>query len=217
MNPVLVEIDGHIATVVLNRPDRRNALDLAAWRAFGPVMDDISRRTDIGCVVLRGAGGRAFCAGHDLSRFGDERRTLEQVLTYSGIVKRVTDAIRDCPHATVAMIQGPCMGAGVQLMTNCDIRLAAASARIALTPAKVGLFLEYELVNTLVAVVGRATALEMVLEGRAYDGREAVAKGLVSRVFPDEELERETVALATTLADAGKDEAPRAIARRRDL
>lgn len=217
MEPILVETDRRIATVVLNRPDRRNALDLSAWRAFGPAMDGIARRTDVDCVVFRGAGGRAFCAGHDLSRFGDERRTREQVLAYSATVKAVCDSIRDCPHPTVAMIQGSCMGAGVQLMTNCDFRLAAESARIALTPAKVGLYLEYELVDALVAVVGRATALEMVLEGRAYDGGEAAAKGLVNRVIPDEELERETLALAATLADTAKDEGLRTIARRTDL
>ena len=204
MTRVLLEVDERIASVSLNRPERHNAVDLTGWRALTEVLDGVAARTDVGCVVFRGVGTHAFCAGHDLSSFEKERNTRAQVKTFSAAVKTAVDAIRDCPLPTVAMIRGPCMGAGVQIATNCDLRIASDTARLSLTPKKVGLYLEYELMDALISLTGRATAMEMVLEGRVYDAQEAYARHLVNRVTADADLERESYLLAAALADSGK-------------
>ena len=217
MARIVVDTQDRIATVSLNRPERLNAVDLAGWRELKDAVDGVAARDDVGCVVFRGVGDRAFCAGHDLSRFDDERNSPDQVRAFSAAVKAAMDAIRDCPHPTLAMVRGPCMGAGVQLATNCDLRIASDTSRISLTPKKVGLFLEYELMDALISLTGRATAMEMVLEGRTYGAEEAVAKRLVDRATADADLERETYALAATLAETGKADGLIAAGRRDDL
>lgn len=215
--PILVDSDGAVATVAFNRPDRRNAIDLDAWRVLDAALGALATRDELRCLVLRGAGDGPFCAGHDLSRFAAERRTPAQVKAFSATVKGVADAIRDFPRPTVAMIRGHCMGAGVQIALNCDFRVAGDSARIALTPQKVGLYLEYELIDALVALVGVAAAQEVVLAGRVYGAGEARRIGLVNVAVGDDALETETAALAARLAGAEKTVARPALGRRPDL
>lgn len=216
MSTIQLETSGAIATVIINRPARHNSVDLATWRLLGDAVADLAPRGDIRCVVFRGAGDRAFCAGHDLTRFPDDRRTSDQVRAFAELTRDITAAIRDMPQPTVAMIRGFCMGAGVQISTNCDIRIAAESSRLALTPKKVGLFLEYDLLDALVSVVGVATAMEMVLEARVYDAAEALAKGLVQRVVPDDNLDDETTALALRLVEREKPDGITMIRRHAD-
>lgn len=216
MSTVQVETSGAIATVIINRPARHNSVDLATWRLLSDAVAELAPRSDIRCVVFRGAGDRAFCAGHDLTRFAEDRRTRDQVRAFAELTWGITAAIRDMPQPTVAMIRGFCMGAGVQISTNCDIRIAAESTQMALTPKKVGLFLEYDLLDALVSVVGVATALEMVLEARVYGAEEALAKRLVQRVVSDDRLEKEVAALATALAERGKPDGINMIRRHAD-
>lgn len=205
MPAILVDSDGPVATLTLNRPERQNAIDLETWRQIDTALRDLAARDHVRCLIIRGAGDRAFCAGHDLSRFEAERSNREEVKAFSATVKGVSDAICDFPRPTIAMIHGYCMGAGVQIAVNCDIRIAAESSRIALTPKKVGLYLEYELIDVLVSLVGIAATQEIVLEGRTYTADDAKRIGLVNRVIADGNLESETRALAVALAGRDKD------------
>jgi len=198
--PILIERTDVIATVVINRPEKRNALNLDTWRRVADAFSSLSQDDDLRCIVIRGAGNEAFAAGADISGFETERSNLPQVKHYSDVTHAALQAIADCRHPTVAMIRGYCLGGGFELATYCDLRIASDNARLGIPVKLMGLYLGYEMFGSLIAVVGQSTALEIVLEGRVYDAREAYDKGLVNRVVPDAELEREAYATAERIA-----------------
>ena len=107
--------DGEIATLTLNNPGKLNAIDLGMWNRLAEKMSEISIDHRIRCVVLRGAGNEAFAAGGDLEEFVTARTTLEQALHYHGQVALALQAIDNCPHPTVALIQGACIGGGLEI------------------------------------------------------------------------------------------------------
>lgn len=200
-DPILVERDGPVATVVLNRPKQLNAMTRAMWERLGPVFDMLSADDDLRCVVLRGAGDRAFCPGADISEFGKARATAAQARDYGEILRRTLHAIRDCRHPTVAMIHGPCTGGGLELAVMCDLRVAGGRARFGIPINRIGVVLGYPEFEALIDLVGRATALEILLEGRVFGAEEARAKGLVTRVVPDAELAAEVARTVARIAD----------------
>lgn len=199
--PILVSTDGPIATVTLNRPEKRNALNKAAWNGLASAMRALSEDKNLRCVVIRGAGDKAFAAGADISGFEEERSSSALVRDYAANIADAFDAVGTSLHPVVAMIHGHCYGGGCELAMACDLRIADESATFAIPAKRLGLHLEYELIDALVNVVGRATALEIVLEGRVYGAAEALAKGLVTRVVPDAELEEEAYATARRIAE----------------
>ncbi|MCY4546922.1 MAG: enoyl-CoA hydratase/isomerase family protein [Defluviicoccus sp.] len=195
-------LDGAVATVLLDRPWRFNALARADWEALEARIAEIEASPGIGCVIVRGAGGRAFSTGLDMSRFADERRDPHSARAYSEATERACGRIGALPMPTIAMIEGFCMGSGVDIACRCDLRIAAADARFRVSPRTIGLFLDTGFVAAMLAVIGRARTLELVLEGRTYDAAAAQAMGLVGRVVETDALEDETRALAARLADS---------------
>lgn len=197
---VLVARADGIATVTLNRPERLNALDLAMWRRLDAAMRDLSANAGLRCVLLRGAGD-AFAAGADLAEFGTERDGPEAAAAYGAVMEGALTALRDCPHPTVARIHGACIGAGLEIAIMCDLRLAARSSRFGVPIQRIGVAMPAFEVAALVELVGRATALEILLEGRVFGAAEAHEKGLLTRVIPDGELDRETEAALRRIAE----------------
>lgn len=198
---ILRDIDDAVATVTINRPEKRNALNLETWSRLGATMDELSADEDLRCVVIRGAGTAAFAAGADISGFETERSNSALVKEYGEITHKAFDAVVQGRHPVIAMIHGFCLGGGYELATACDLRIAGESGRFGIPVKRMGLYLGYPLLDELIQVVGRATALEMTLEGRVYDATEAVQKGLVHRVVPDGDLEEEVMATARRIAE----------------
>lgn len=198
---ILVARQGAVATVTLNRPDKRNALDAACWAGLAEAMDALSADESLRCVVLRGAGPDAFAAGADISGFAAEHSTPELARSYKAGTDRAIEAIAGGVHPVVAMIHGHCLGGGFEIATACDVRIAAESSRLGVPARLMGLYLGYGLVDTLVSVVGRAAALEIALEGRVYGAAEAYEKGMVTRVVADDRLEEEAYASARRIAE----------------
>ena len=193
--------DGAVATVILDRPWRFNALAREDWEALEARVGEIEAMPGIGCVVVRGAGGSAFSTGLDMSRFAEERQDPESARSYSEATERACARLGALAMPTIAMIEGYCMGSGVDIACRCDLRIAASDARFRVSPRTIGLFLDTGFVAAMLAVIGRASTLELVLEGRTYDAGEAAAMGLVGRVVPADTLESETRALAERLAE----------------
>ncbi|MFN0091625.1 MAG: enoyl-CoA hydratase/isomerase family protein [Acidimicrobiales bacterium] len=189
-----------IATVVLNRPEKLNALSAALWRRVGEVMREVSAEDDVRCVVLRGAGGRAFSPGADIAEFQAERSTLDKARAYGALMHEAMHAIRDCRHPTVALIEGVCVGGGLELASMCDLRICGESSRFGVPINRIGVIMAYPEIEALIDLVGRAAALEILLEGRVFDAEEAREKGLVTRVVPDAEVEREAYDTAARIA-----------------
>lgn len=198
--PVYAERDGAIATVVLNRPERMNALDKAMWMRLGALMRELDADDGVRCIVLRGAGGKAFAAGADISEFANERANAAQARRYGEDVAGTMRALAQCRHPTLALIEGACVGGGLLVASQCDLRLCNASARFGVPVKNLGLTEAYDELQGMMRVLGRAASLEILLEGRIWGAREAYEKGLVNRVLPDGELVAEAQAAARRIA-----------------
>jgi enoyl-CoA hydratase len=200
-DPVLVTRDGAIATVALNNPDRLHALNRAMWEGLGAVMRELSADEALRCVVVRGAGDKAFAAGADIAEFARERADSRQAKPYGNLIHETMQAVARCRHPTVAMIRGACVGGGLEIAAMCDLRVAGESSRFGIPVNKLGLTMAYGELMGLLALVGRAVALEILLEGRVFDAAEAYRKGLVNRVVPDATVEEEAYATARRIAE----------------
>ena len=196
-----VERDGAIATVILNRPRKLNALTRTMWRKLGEAIVTLSADNDVRCVVVRGAGNKAFSPGNDIGEFGNERSNIRQARRYGADMKGTIDALQACRHPIVALIHGICVGGGLEIAANCDIRICGQSSRFGVPINRLGLVMSYAELESLLTLVGRATTLEILLEGRIFGAEEAKDKGLVHRVVPDEEVEQEASATARRIAD----------------
>jgi enoyl-CoA hydratase len=199
--PILISRDGAIATVALNNPDRLNALNRAMWARLGEVMRELSADDVLRCVVVRGAGEKAFAAGADIAEFAGERANTKQAKSYGNLIHETMQAVARSRHPTVAMIRGACVGGGLEIAAVCDLRVCGQSSRFGIPVNKLGLTMGYGELMGLLALVGRAVALEILLEGRVFDADEAYRKGLVNRVVPDGKVEEEAYATARRIAD----------------
>jgi enoyl-CoA hydratase/carnithine racemase len=163
-------------------------------------MGELSADDSLRCVVLRGAGDKAFSAGADISEFDTVRRSAAAAKEYGALVARALDALSGCRHPTVAMIRGACVGGGLEIATYCDLRIAGESSRFGIPISRLGLVVARDEMARLVELVGRAHALEILLEGRVFGAGEALAKGLLNRVVPDDQVEKEVSESAERIA-----------------
>ncbi|HEY6280960.1 MAG TPA: enoyl-CoA hydratase-related protein [Burkholderiales bacterium] len=198
---ILANRDGDIATVTLNNPDKLNALNQAMWRRLGKVMSELGAEESLRCIVLRGTGDKAFASGADISEFATVRASSSQANAYGEAIHVTMRAIADCRHPTLALIQGVCVGGGLEIASMCDLRICGASSRFGVPVNRLGLVMAYGEMQGLMMLVGRATALEIVLEGRVFGAEEAREKGLVNRVVPDDKVIEEAYATARRIAD----------------
>ncbi len=189
---VQVTREGGVATVWLNRPERMNAMSLAMWDALAATMAEVNADPDLRCLLLRGrprADGRvAFGAGADIAEFPALRADAAQAEAYAARMEPAARAIEDSPHPSIALIQGACVGGGLELALHCDIRIAGADARLGLPIQRIGHGLPLSGLRPLVQLCGRSVALELLLEGRLFGAEEALGKGLVNRVLPVERV-----------------------------
>ena len=198
---ILVAREGPIATVTLNRPAKLNALTKAMWRALGETIDRLSGDAALRCIVLRGAGERAFSPGNDIGEFASERANKAQAREYGAIMHAAAHALGMCPIPLVAQIHGICVGGGLEIAALCDLRICGASSRFGAPIKNLGLVMAYAEMAPLVRLVGPAVALEILLEGRIFDAHEAKDMGIVTRVVADERVAAEASATAARIAD----------------
>ena len=186
---VLVERDGCVVTVVLNRPEKLNALNRAMWVRVGEVFRKLDREEDLRCIILRGAGDKAFGPGADISEFKTYRKNSNQARQYGVLMHEAMRAIQSCRHPIVARIKGLCVGGALELALVCDLRIAGKSSQFGIPINKLGLVMAYPEVKALVNLVGSSVALEILFEGRVFGASEAREKGLINKVISDEEVD----------------------------
>jgi 2-(1,2-epoxy-1,2-dihydrophenyl)acetyl-CoA isomerase len=193
--PIGYDHDGPVAEIVLRRPDKLNALTLDDVAA---VSGGFTRAARNGArAILLRAEGRAFCTGRDLTTIADGEDVAASV---RGYFNQLILTIRSCGVPTVAAVQGPCVGAGTGLALACDLVIAAESASFSSPFRRLGAIPDAGFHWFLTSRLGPAVVKDMVLTGRALDGREAVAAGLVARCVPDSRLLDDARALAADLA-----------------
>jgi enoyl-CoA hydratase len=194
---VLVEREGEIARVTLNQPAKLNAINNRMWARLHEVFGELDAEESLRCVILSGSGDRAFSVGADISEFEENRSTIEKARAYHERTHGAMRAIFCCKHPVVAQINGLCVGGGLELATTCDLRICGQSSRFGIPIKRLGLVVSYTELKPLIDLIGPASALEILLEGRIHSADDALRMGLVNRVVADAEVEHE--ALATTM------------------
>ena len=198
---ILIERDGPIATVLLNRPDKLNALTKPMWQGLGDAVRQLSADDSLRCIILRGAGEKSFSPGNDIGEFATVRSNKAQAIEYGRIMHATAEALAACRHPIVAQIHGICVGGGLEIAALADLRICGESSRFGAPIKNLGLVMAYAEMQPLVRLVGSAVALEILLEGRVFDAQEAKDKGLVTRIVPDAQVAAEARAAAERIAE----------------
>ena len=188
-----------IATLTLANPDKLNAMNAAMWEELRQAVHQIAGDAEIRCVILRGAG-EVFAAGGDIEELREARATVDSALAYHEAVGQVLQAIQQLPQPTLAAIQGPCAGAGLEIACACDLRIAGESARFGAPVMKLGFSMYPGELAGLLALAGPALTREILLEGRLLTAADALAKGLLTRVVADADVHTEAMATARRIA-----------------
>ncbi len=195
---LLVETDGAIARVTLNRPERRNALSLASMLELTACLRAIGESNETRAVILA-ASGNVFSSGHDL---GEMRgRSISDYRRLFDVCVEMMTLIQTIPQPVIAEVQGMATAAGCQLVATCDLAVAAEEAKFATPGVRIGLFCSTPMV-ALTRAIGRKRALEMLMTGVPIDARMAAEWGLVNRVVPAAVLKEETRKLAAQIVEA---------------
>jgi len=197
---VRLDIAASVARVTLSHPGKLNAMSREMWQELREVFEGIQQDAALRCVVLAGEGGN-FCAGGDISEYADfrfEEATLRQFhdeLVWGGL-----QAVLDCDVPVLAQIEGACMGAGLEIASCCDLRLAGASAKFGAPIAKLGFPMAPRELALVMCAAGELSAREMLLSAAVLDAATAAQRGFLSRVLPDAEVAQEAAASAARVA-----------------
>jgi enoyl-CoA hydratase/carnithine racemase len=177
-----------IGSLVFNHPEKRNALSPDMALAAAEVIEDFERDPQVRVIVLSGAGDKAFVSGGDISRFESERATPEQMAEYSRKSARFRSVLMGVGKPTIAMIRGYCLGGGLAVALNCDLRFCAEDSQFGIPAAKLGIGYGADRLGQLVQLVGPAVAKDIMFSGRRLNAQEALRVGLVNQVLPAAEL-----------------------------
>ncbi|CAB3886307.1 enoyl-CoA hydratase/isomerase family protein [Achromobacter piechaudii] len=185
---VRLDSDGPLAWVTLSHPGRLNAITVGMWRELGEVFTRLAADDSLRCVIVRGEGGN-FAAGADIREFPVERADQAGVQRYHRqILAPALQAVAACPHPVIAQIEGVCVGGGLEIASQCDLRIAGASARFGVPINRLGFPMAPDEMRGLLALAGRAATLAILLEGRVFGAEEAHGLGLLTRIVPDDQV-----------------------------
>lgn len=196
-----VRLDGAIGWLVWNNPDKLNAISVDMMLDATEVLEKLEADPAIQVVVMRGAGEKAFISGGDISKFKDVRGDAEAERRYREVPDRLQAFMTAMSKPLIAMIHGYCLGGGLAMALSADLRFAAATARLGVPAAKRGIAYPASSLERLRDLIGPSRAKDMLFSARHVPAEEALAIGLVNRVFPPEDLERETLAYARAVAE----------------
>lgn len=193
-------VEGHIARLAIAQERRRNALSLAMWKALPDLMARAAEDANVRLVVISGAGRIAFSSGADISEFATVRSTPREVEAYEQAVGAAMDAVLRHPKPVIAAIRGICFGGGMEVAMCCDLRLADEAARFRMPGAQLGLGYAYDAVALLKERLGAAATSDILFSGREIAASEALALGVVQKVFASDEFETRTSAYQQRIA-----------------
>ncbi len=229
---MLASVEDGIGTMTFNHPERRNAVNHEMRLAIIEILSKFARDPDVRVVVVTGAGGKAFVSGADVSEFDTTRSTPEQIEEYNEVSRRAGAAWALVEKPIIAMIRGYCLGGGLSVALNADIRIATEGSQVGIPAARLGRGFGFAGVRQRVRLVGPASAAEILYTCDRFSASDALRMGLVNRVVADVALERTvhgmaaTIAgnapltlrsLAVSLSEAVKDPAERNVARMEEL
>ncbi|MEW5735282.1 MAG: enoyl-CoA hydratase-related protein [Thermodesulfobacteriota bacterium] len=198
---ILSEVKGHVGTITFNRPERRNALSPDMLIGLHLILEKWAEGTEVRCVVVTGGTGKAFCSGYDISAIPTEMSPeMEKVIREHNPLELAFTSMKNFPYPTIAMWNGYCFGAGLNLSMVCDIRTASDTVKLGMPPAKLGLVYHPDGLIEFVQAAGFAATRELFFSGRTISAKLAKEMGLVNHVLPAEELAAFTYELAEEIA-----------------
>lgn len=189
---VLIKREGRVATVLLNRPDKHNAINAVMRSAFAAAIRDLSEEPAVSVLVIRGEGGKAFSSGADLKEIADRSPMARRAMTS----EEPALVVRGCPKPVIAAIEGFAFGGGLEIAMACDIRLAAENAVFCFPEITRGWFPAAGGTQALPRLVGMGKAMELILSGRRFDASEAENMGLLNAVYPQTQFDAAVKELA---------------------
>lgn len=193
--------EGGIGWMIFNAPERRNAVSYEMWQAIPEILADFAKDDAVRVVVMRGEGGKAFVSGADISQFAEKRATADAVETYNRATAAAHEAMSSLDKPLIAMIQGFCIGGGVAVALDADIRIASEDSQFGVPAAKLGLGYAYDGIKALMDLVGPSYAKEIFFTAKRFTAAEAQMMGLVNRVVPADRLEEVVLDYARTIAE----------------
>jgi enoyl-CoA hydratase len=198
---IRVSREGPVVRVTLDRPDKLNCVSTGMWRELRTLFEGFDADESLRCIVLAGAGGKAFSVGADIAEFPQVRSNADQAREYGKLTHGAMEAMARCRHPLIAAVQGLCVGGGLELASICDMRYCTESSRFGIPVKRLGLVVAYGELLPLARLVGPANAKEILLEGTLFGSARAREMGLVNRVLPDSGFEAAIAAIAASIAE----------------
>jgi enoyl-CoA hydratase/carnithine racemase len=199
MSQLHLRAEGQIATLTIDRVEKRNALSLEMWSRIPGFISEVEKNASVRVLVIRGVDSSAFASGVDIDEFSRIATSEELGWQLMDTVHAAESSIATCVKPVIAMIEGHCVGGGVELALACDLRFASRTATFAVPPAKLGLVYSLSSTRRLVELIGVGKTRDLLFSARSFAAPEAHAMGLVERVFEPEEIVDATLSYARTL------------------
>ncbi len=198
---LIVKKEAGIGSIQFNNQERRNAMTFGMWKDLPVVLEDFSSDPAIRVVTLSGAGGKAFCAGADISEFEQNRSSKDTIALYDSAVDFANDTLSQFSKPTIAKIEGFCVGGGLGIALCCDLRLCNDQAVFSVPASKLGLGYKAKGLKRLVDLVGPSMAKEIFFTARLFTCQEAVTMGLINRILPKSILNQYVDNYVKTIAE----------------
>lgn len=187
---MLAEVNDGIGWITFNAPEKRNAMSLDMWQGLGEILGKLQEEKSLRVLILKGAGDAAFVSGADISEFEDKRSSQRDRDAYEAAFDDALDKLANFATPVVAMIRGYCIGGGLAIALNTDIRIATEQSKFGIPAAKLGLGYGFEAVKTLESIVGPSHAKDILFTARFLEAKEALSIGLVNFIVGSELLEQ---------------------------
>mgnify|MGYP003314090754 FL=1 len=187
---MLAEVNDGIGWITFNAPEKRNAMSLDMWQGLGEILSKLQEEKSLRVLILKGAGDAAFVSGADISEFEDKRSSQRDRDAYEAAFDDALDKLENFDTPVVAMIRGYCIGGGLAIALNTDIRIATEHSKFGIPAAKLGLGYGFEAVKTLESIVGPSHAKDILFTARFLEAKEALSIGLVNFMVGSELLEQ---------------------------
>lgn len=193
------KIDG-VGLLVFNQPEKRNAMSVEMWDGMVEILEDFAADDSVRCVVLSGAGDKAFVSGADISQFDKQRSNADAQQEYNRLTTAGREKLASFPKPVIGRIRGFCMGGGLGIAMQADIRISADDGQFGIPAAKLSIAYGFDMIRKLTDLVGPAHARMILYTGQRFEAKEAERMGLVNQVVPVAELDATVLKLASTIA-----------------
>lgn len=198
---ILARTDGSVGILTFNQPEKRNAISVEMWEGVAQALDDWQKDGAVGCVVLTGAGDKAFVSGGDISQYEKLRSDAEAQAEYSRMTEPGRQKLINFPKPVIAQIRGYALGGGLAIAMMADLRISAETGIFGIPAARLSIAYGFDAIRTLISLVGPARAKMILYTAERMDAREALRIGLVNEVVADDRLEARVREIATTIAN----------------